>query len=208
MDHRASESVLGEWRASCAQHQRRGAELLGNGGGASVESALRTAASGTHAATFLVISVDSLAPAAVQAIVDASNTGAHLPRLCLAVSGKWLAAIDAAEFDPDHIGWMLDGVDAQTPIAQLIDERIEAIRFSREFVAAAARNMRVGCALESMLALAHELGMCTLGFDVVPAGAGVAGRHDFDYVAAPPSAQTLRPRARSRAARRETTVTR
>ena len=207
MDLRANQPGFGEWRCR-ASHGKHGAELLPGADLASFESALRTGTARARAATFLVVSVDRLPAPEVRAVVDSFIAAGHTPRLCLAVSGAGLATLESTKVDPDHVGWMLDGVDADTPLTHLIDDRIEAIRFSRDFVSSAARNMRVGCALESMLSLAHELGLCTLGFDVVPAGASVTGRHDFDYVAAPPAPETLPPRARARVARHELSVSR
>ena len=77
---------------------------------------------------------------------------------------------------------MLDGVDTDTTYTDLIWDRIEAVRFKTDFVARAAKDLRTTLALESMLSLAREIGLCTLGDDPLPEGARVSGRYDFSYV--------------------------
>lgn len=207
MDQRTNRAAWGEWRSPTGR-ARRGSELPPGWVVSAATLAMETTASTADQASFLVVSVNGLTPAAIDSFVASSGVSSSTPRLCLALSGDQLGTIDGVTFDPEHVGWMLDNVDAATPLAQLIDDRIEAIRFSSDFVSAAARQMRLGCALESMLSLAHELGLCTLGFDVVPSGATVTGRQEFDYIATAPAGERAAVPSQPRQKPREFSVTR
>lgn len=151
-------------------------------------AALRSALGQLHSraddATFLVARLDpdhQLTAGSISKALEVDRL-ARPARLCLAASHAGLAKLDTCILDSDRIGLMLDDVDAQTPAAHLIWDRIEAIRFQPEFVASAARNLRLSCALESMLRLAKEIGLCTLGTEAFPYGGSIDGLCEFDYV--------------------------
>ena len=80
---------------------------------------------------------------------------------------------------------MIDDVGLNSTWADLIWDRIEAVRFGPSFVAQATRDMRTACALESMLGLAREVGLRTLGSHEAAECASVSGHHDFDYLPVP-----------------------
>lgn len=155
-------------------------------------------------AAFLLVRVDGIDTAEVGQAVDSFHRAGGKARLCLAGGRAALDAIDAAAIDCDRIGLLLDDVDADTRFSELVWNRIEAVRFKPDFVARAARDLRLGCALDAMLGLARDLGLCTLGFDAMPDGAGVTDRADFDYlptaIAAPPGRPAVRERASDAAA--------
>lgn len=105
-------------------------------------------------------------------------------RLCLAGKRAALTTIASSVLNSDHVGLMLNDVDAETPLSDLLWDRIEAVQFKSEFVMHARRDVRQGCALESMLSLCRELGLCTLGVGAVAANENAAWRTEFDYVPA------------------------
>ncbi|MEO7057942.1 MAG: hypothetical protein ABI143_14150 [Caldimonas sp.] len=118
-------------------------------------------------------------------------------RLCLVGRRDALQRIDEDRYDHDQVGLMLDGVDAETPAAQLIWDRIEAVRFHHDFIAAATHSFRLGCALESMLRLAKNMGLCTLGHHGISSGDTFEDREDFDYVQMPSRNDSARARNRA-----------
>lgn len=134
--------------------------------------------------SFLIFRVEGLELAAIAEAVETVFGVVTTTRLCLTGNRATLDSLPGAVIDDDRVGLMLDDVDAHTPLADVVWDRIEAIRFGPDFVARAGRNMRLGFVLESMLGLARELGLCTLGANPVPGGARVAGRFEFDYLPA------------------------
>ena len=147
-----------------------------------LELSMRRAARQLGHARFLVVNIESADVADLHAGIEAFHAAGGSARVCLAGDRKTLGRLDAAAFDNDHVGLMLDAVDADTPCADLVWDRIEAVRFAAAFVAAAVSNLRLCCALESMLGLARDIGLCTLGANAVPGGASLCGRADFDYL--------------------------
>jgi len=133
-------------------------------------------------------------------VFDARVPMARAPRLCIAGGYAALTRLDARAIDFDNVGLMLDDVDAGTPPAQLIWDRIEAVRFAPAFLTQAAYNLRLGYALEAMLGLSKAMGLCTLGTDSLPQGACIAGHVAFDYLPASlpasPVARRVQPGAR------------
>ena len=105
-------------------------------------------------------------------------------RLCLAGRRGVLKAITDSDLDSDRIGLMLDDVDVETPLSELVWDRIEAVRFKPEFVVQASSDLRKGCVLKSMLSLCGDIGLCTLGLDASSARASPVQRTEFDYVRA------------------------
>jgi hypothetical protein len=114
--------------------------------------------------------------------IEAANRASLGPRICLAVSSKTLASIDLAAIEGGHVGLALDDVDATTPLAMILCEGIEVVRFRRDFVAAAERSLRLGCALEAILLLDRNLGLCTLGWPTAYTEGGLTPALEFDYL--------------------------
>lgn len=174
---------LRRW-SSRADRDLHAAELLPSpADGDAMAIALARVAGDLAGAAFLVVGVGGVEASAVGQAVESFQRAGGRARLCLAGDRATLGAIDAAAIDCDRVGLLLDDVDADTPLSELVWSRIEAVRFSADFVARAALDLRLGYALESMLGLARDLGLCTLGIDALPDGASVAGRADFDYLA-------------------------
>lgn len=65
--------------------------------------------------------------------------------------------------DKTRFGYLLDKVNANTPLAHIADDSIEAVRFDPAFAHCAANHLRSRCVLEAMLALTRDLGLPTLG---------------------------------------------
>ena len=149
---------------------------------------LREVVSQVEDSRFLIVNANSIAPSRVSDAVKSYLRAGGKPRLCFAGGRRALSEIDALGLDNDCVGLMLDSADADTPWSDFAWDRIEAVRFRRDFVEDAGRSARTACVLESMLALAREIGMRTLGFGT-PQGASVWGHHEFDYS---PEASALR----------------
>lgn len=152
-------------RWSSIAHTAHGAELLPAplSSDAFARALSTLATDETRDFAFLVIKVLADSEAAFQSTIQAANATTIEPRLCLAVNCTSLEAIDLSSIDNHHVGIMLDDVDADTPLSSIANGSIEAIRFRSEFVASASQGLRLGCVLESMLLLAHNLGLSTLG---------------------------------------------
>jgi len=89
-------------------------------------------------------------------------------RVCLAIGRSSMTELRGLTLDDDRIGVMLDNVDAETPMADLVCDSIEAVRFCPDFVRKAKHSMRHGLALDAILGLAGALGLATLGPVGVP----------------------------------------
>jgi len=186
---------LRRWSSSVNPRSRAVELLFDETKEATLTLSLAEAAKELRDEAFVVVPIDGLSRADVTHAVEVFHLAGGEARLCLAGGRPSLAALDPAWMDCDRIGLLLDHVDACTSPSELIWDRIEAIRFSDEFVLSAARDLRLGCALESMLGLARDLGLCTLGADAMPGGASLSGRFEFDYMPAPVADSPTRARA-------------
>jgi hypothetical protein len=164
-------------------------------GGEALASALSRVAGQLDGAAFLIVRVSHLDAEGLRSMVANASAASPGPRLCLAADRATLKRLDMAMFDGDRVGLLLDEVDADMPLAEIVRDRIEAIRFSADFVARAGRSLRLGCALDAMLGLARNLGLCTLGGVAMPGRVSSVDNDDFDYVpsqiAAAPSVVSL-----------------
>lgn len=134
-------------------------------------------------AAFVIVRVGVWQSAAFRQVWEQlENRPGAAPRLCFALDMSALGALDASVLCDDRAGFMVDGVDIDTPLSALVCERLEAVRFKPSFVTAAAHNLRQGCALEAMLGLARDMGLCSFGAHAVPGGASLVGRGEFDYL--------------------------
>lgn len=141
---------------------------------------------------FLILRASDLSLAEVEQAQESFMAGGGTARLCLA--GQRATLEHLAESDGERVGFMLDDMDLQTPCSELIWDGFEAVRFSDHFVAQALRDVRAGCAFDSMLGLARELGLRTLG-PIVAAQFVPFDRFAFDYV--PADIPWLMPKSRT-----------
>ena len=95
--------------------------------------------------------------------------------------GALSSDVDALGLDNDRVGLMLDDVDADTSWTDFAWDRVKPSVSALTSLIAPGVTMRTSCILESMLALAREIGMRTLAHSQTPHGASVLGRYDFDY---------------------------
>jgi len=116
-------------------------------------------------------------------------------RLCLVIDRATLRLFDPEFLDDERVGIVLDDVDEHTPPSAFVEHSIEAIRLHSDFVYRAERDLRVGCVLDSVLSLAANLGLCTLGPPSAIRQPSLDVRHTFDFVVAP-SSGTLGPSRR------------
>ena len=185
--------ALRHWSAATAG-ARDAVELLATDRHRGLEGTMARLGKVVGDASFLVVPIDALDQAAIERAAAAFFLAGGSARVCLAGTRAALEAVDDAAIACERIGLLLDDVTVDTPLSDLISDRIEAVRFDADFVNRAARNMRLGCALEAMLSLARDLGLCTLGADAVPGGGSLAGRASFDYLPstiAPPASARL-----------------
>lgn len=104
-------------------------------------------------------------------------------RICFAVDRKTLARLGTSLPTSDRIGILLDGVDDETPLADVARDAVEAVRFESGFVARASEHLRSECVLDALLALARSLGVATLGARARDGqGFCLAPQEDFDFV--------------------------
>lgn len=139
---------------------------------------------GQHYVAFVFLRVEDVVSLDLGAIAATTETLQRLKsgRLCLAGRREILTRIAGSDLNSEQIGLMLDDVDADTPLSEFLWDRLEAVRFKSEFVRHARGHVRKGCALEAMLSLCHEIGLCTLGLDTISTRTGLTQRTQFDYV--------------------------
>jgi hypothetical protein len=181
-------ATLQYWSSSTEPRYRAAELLLAVSDRSDLVESLAACANLLDGAGFLIVSIDHLpridGDVIGQAIEAWRNTGSRA-RLCLAGGHDRLRRIECTRSAYSDVGLLLDGVDAETPPAHLIWDRIEAARFQLDFIAAATRGFRLGCALEAMLGMAKSLGLCTLGEHSVPGGRIMQRSGGFDYVLSP-----------------------
>ena len=136
-------------------------------------------------AAFLLVRLGRAEGVDLQRAITAANASRIGTRVCLAVDLSTLEHVEMDSLVAERVGLVLDDVDADTPLSSLMYESLEAIRFRPEFVARAVRSLRLGCALEAMLALAENLGLCTLGPAKAANEGTLAPEPMFDFVPSP-----------------------
>ena len=166
-----------------------------------LSKALIRASTDEKGLAFLVLSVQNLTPNLMHLALDGGR--AH-PRVVLAADRATLEHFGSQIAD-GRVGLMLDNVDMETPLSSIVWEHLEAIRFSPSYLARASRDLRTNCALECMLALAKDLGLCTFGPTSAVGAEIFPGGRKFDYLPlpSPPSSValgTLRTKGASRSA--------
>ncbi len=114
--------------------------------------------------------------------IEAANESTLSQRLCVAVDQSTLTSVDFSDLNNERVGLVLDSIDADTPLAAIAHDSIEAIRFSSDFVRRASGNLRQSCLLEAMSGFARNLGLCTLGPQVDRSNHLIAPGLEFDYV--------------------------
>jgi hypothetical protein len=115
-----------------------------------------------------------------------SFSSAHV---CLAIDHETLLAMDPAILRDKRFGILLDEVNAKTPLSAVISDSVEAVRFDEKFLEEASTDLRLSCVVDSMLRLAHDLGLATLGSMSSPVQRRT-GEFEFDYVSAPKQSES------------------
>jgi hypothetical protein len=118
-----------------------------------------------------------------QEVAAAIATAAGLSfneRVFVAIDAQSLDAIDGMRHVNEKLGFVLDRVNARTPLSSLSVEFVDAVRFDDDFVQRACTDVRSACVLDAMVKLAHDLGLPTLAS--TPAW---APQFDFDYILRP-----------------------
>ncbi len=130
--------------------------------------------------SFLVLRLVSTDRAGLQAAIRAAAEVPWNKRICLALDRATLSCIDGTLPVAERVGLLLDGVDAGTPLADLVAEHIEAVRFRPDFLDRASCSLRIDAALRALTSLARDLGLATFGRP----GQATAGEGAprFDYV--------------------------
>jgi hypothetical protein len=145
---------------------------------------------------FVFAALDSVQPDEIAIAVSRASGFSHGARVFVALDHETLSVMDAEFLRDMHVGIVLDQVDSHTPLSAVSADLIEAVRFEESFVQRASANARMACVLDTMLRLAHDLGLATL------ATTATRGRSntgiEFDYVSTPPArnrraASTARP---------------
>lgn len=143
-------------------------------------------ADSVHGARFIVVGIDDAPLPLVARAIESYRGARYASRLCLAGRHESLNRINDAGLADGNVALMLDGVAADTPLSELISDRIEAVRFDSTFVILSGRELRIGLVLKSMLGLAHELGLCSLGEPMAASNGCPTARFEFDFVPVPP----------------------
>ena len=112
---------------------------------------------------FVIVSLEGLDVGGVVETLAAINGLSLSSRICIAADYETLGSLDKGGIDETRIGFLLDKVNADTPLAHIADDSIEVVRFDPAFALRAVNHFRSGCMLEAMLVLTRNLGLCTLG---------------------------------------------
>ncbi len=145
----------------------------------------KIADAGYEDATFVLVRLAPTDPSGIEIARAFAERSCITVRTCLAIDSFTLHQVVSPLRLNNRVSLMLDDVDPDTPLSIIAKEPIEAIRFRADFVARASRNVRLGCVLESMLLLAHNLGLCTMGPSAPMSEESIAPEPRFDYVPSP-----------------------
>jgi hypothetical protein len=135
-------------------------------------------------ATFFLVRIATTDHIGVATAIEQAAAFSFDARVCLALDQSTLSQVDVRRLEMTTVGLLLDGVNVRTSVAGMIHEAIEAVRFEPAFVSAAAHDIRLGCALRSMLDLATNLGLATLGPVMASDEATLAVGRRFDWATA------------------------
>jgi len=178
-------NILQGW-TSTASPFKHGIELRrSRSNNHSLSADLSRAAARLGSAQFLVVKIRESDVSALSLAVESFHSTGSKVRLCFAGDSRVLSQVDSLGLASEVVGLMADDVGAETSCSELIWDRIEAVRFEPSFVDRATRDMRISCALESMLGLARDLGLRTFGHFGTEECASVSDRYDFDYLPVP-----------------------
>ena len=130
---------------------------------------------------FVIAGFASSLPRDLAKAISQSRDFSSCAHVCLALDYKTLLALDPAILRDEKFGVLLDQVDASTPLSAISAEPVEALRFEGDFVQRASTDLRLSCIVDSMLKLAHDLGLATLGSTSDSERPQKSG-FDFDYV--------------------------
>jgi hypothetical protein len=117
----------------------------------------------------------------LKAAVEAAHAADLTTHICFAIDRTTLAGLDPKVRTGGRVGLLLDRVDSGTPLADVVHEAVEAIRFDSAFAVHATQHLRSECVLEAMLGLARNTGLCTLGPSLM-SNAWSSLSLEFDYV--------------------------
>jgi hypothetical protein len=177
----AAPAALLRWSPTC----RSGSEVRELGGGPftadELPSVFRQVASDLTGCTMLIIRVAQLDSGGLATAVDAVRAAELSAHVCLAVDRATLARLDLKVRTSKSLGLLLDNVDSGTPLADVVHEAVEAIRFDLAFARKASQHLRSECILQAMLGLARNAGLCTLG-PAPRSGEQTSPTLEFDYV--------------------------
>ena len=101
--------------------------------------------------------------------------------VCLLIDELTLECVESGDWLPRGMGLGLDKVSRKTSVGALAKASIEAVRFSSEFVVAAADDLRLATAIQALVSLANDLGLRTLG-PRLEAQSTLGCECRFDYV--------------------------
>ncbi len=149
---------------STADATRCGVEIAGLELGKKLESELDRILGGLAGIepAFVVAGFDSGSPTDVAKAFNQSGGFFSSSHVCLALDQAMLLAVDQTTLRTRNFGVLLDHVNANTPLSALCAQTVEAIRFTASFVHDASKDARLSCVMDSMLKLAHDLGVATL----------------------------------------------
>lgn len=122
------------------------------------------------------------AKCSVETMLKALGASALKNRLGVLFDTGSVGKVNAEELRGCGAACVLDVLASDVSFAAFSDERLAAIRFSSDFVTESLRSIRGSLLLESMLHLARELGLLTLGQAVPAELLALAEAPSFDYV--------------------------
>jgi hypothetical protein len=157
--------AIRHWR-SAADSSACGLELLeAQHSPETLAATLDAAHASVHArnAAFLLVCMAPTDRAGAEMTLEIAAAFSSSTRVYLSIDRSTLSRIGSKRLDTRRVGLLLNDVDCDTPPSDIVHEAIEAIRFRADFIRQARGELRLRCALDSTLFLAHNLGIATLG---------------------------------------------
>lgn len=154
------------WRA--ADGSGRGASEVRSEGASVAELAQaigEAKASSPAGCAFLVLEVTARCEGWLERACEVAGQLALDRRVVVVVRPSDLARVDRCLPWSSRVGLILHVEDTRVAFQDLMDSRLDAVRFATDFVDAAGADLRTGAALDAMLRLARSLGLATLGPD-------------------------------------------
>lgn len=171
------------WRSADGADRRAASIVLRDGSPLEIARALGEArVSPLGPWTFVVLGFSRQSSASLSQASEAVAQAALGCRVAIAVPPQFMPDVPTNAPTSDSVAVLLDIQDAGGSFATFLHPRVEAVRFSEDFVHRMTGDLRSCSVLESMVRLSRRLGLVTLGPDPECFASPMLAEALFDYV--------------------------